>query len=81
MELKLKQEGLKLDGAQVTRGRDYGQTRLKEMISNAQHLGIEVTHPPSGPVSYTLLIRELIAFGLITGIFFYCILFYFHSLL
>lgn len=71
--MKLKQEGLKLDGAQVTRGRDYGQTRLKEMISNAQHLGIEVTHPPSGPVSYTLLIRELIAFGLITGILFFIV--------
>ena len=67
MELKLKKYGLKLDGAQVTKGRDYGQSRLKELISNAQHQGIDVPNPPSGPISYTLLIRDLVALGLITG--------------
>ena len=65
--MKLKKDGLKLDGAQVTKGRDYGQSRLKELISNAQHQGIDVPNPPSGPISYTLLIRDLIALGLITG--------------
>ena len=67
MELKLKKYGLKLDGSQVTKGREYGQSRLKELISNAQHLGIEVPNPPTGPISYTLLIRDLVAIGLITG--------------
>ena len=66
--MKLKKDSLKLDGAQVTKGRDYGQSRLKELVSNAQHLGIDVPTPPSGPVSYTLLIRDLSALGLITGI-------------
>ena len=65
--MKLKKDGLKLDGAQVTKGRDYGQSRLKELISNAQYMGVEVPNPPSGPISYTLLIRDLSALGLITG--------------
>ena len=71
--MKLKKDGLKLDGSQVTKGRDYGQSRLKELISNAQHLGLEVPNPPTGPISYTLLIRDLSALGLITGTIFPCI--------
>ena len=68
LELKIKKDGLKLDGSQITKGRDYAQSRLKELISHCQHQGIDVPNPPSGPISYTLLIRDLNPLGLITGI-------------
>ena len=67
LELKLKGERLKLDGAQVTKTLASVQTRLKDLISHAQHQGVDVPNPPSGPVSYTILVRDLCALGLITG--------------
>ena len=65
--LRLKKGNLKLEGVQVTKDWDFGRSQLKEFASHAWHQGIDVLDLPSGPVSYTFLIRDLGALGLITG--------------
>ena len=74
LELKLKGEGLKLDGTQVTKSPASVKDRLKDLINHAQQQGVEVPNPPSGPVSYTVLVRDLSALGLLTGFIPYLVL-------